>query len=75
MNERQDLAMEISEKTTNKETELWRLAHSESAPERETAEAAVRFFKSLRQRHGRYLVRRLGSESLMRQSDRRESGL
>jgi hypothetical protein len=66
--------MEVSEKITQLEINYWRVAHSKSATVQEAEEAAKRFFQSLRQRDGRYIVRRLGSESLMRQSDRREHG-
>jgi hypothetical protein len=53
--------VEISEKATKLEVDWWRLAHSKSATEKETAEAAVMFFRSVRQRNSRYLVRQLGS--------------
>jgi hypothetical protein len=71
--ERPQLTVEVTEKMTRLEIDLWRLAHSKAATESEAAEAAAMIFKSLRQRDSRYAVRQLGSESL-KLSLMRESG-
>jgi hypothetical protein len=58
--EQPEVSVEISAKTTKFEVDCWRVAHSRSASEEETTQAAIRFFRSLRQRNSRYLVRELG---------------
>jgi hypothetical protein len=58
--ERPQVTVEITEKTTKFEVDCWRVAHSRAASEAEAAAAAIAFFKSVRQRNSRYLVRQLG---------------
>jgi hypothetical protein len=70
MNEQPELTVEITEKATKFEVDCWRVAHSKAATEQEAAEAAIKFFRSLRQRNSRYLVRELGlpKVSVLRES-------
>jgi hypothetical protein len=71
MNEQPELTVEVSEKMNRLEVDLWRVAHSKSASEQETTEAAVMFFRSVRQRNSRYQVRELGlpKNSILRKSN------
>jgi hypothetical protein len=68
--EQPEVTVEISEKATKLEVDWWRLAHSRSVSDGEAAEAAVMYFRSVRQRNSRYQVRQLGSpKTLLRDYD------
>jgi hypothetical protein len=71
-----DVTVELSEKYTDLEIKLHRLAHSKAATEKEAEQAAILLFRSLRRRDARYQVRTLGAAApkltVLHQSDSRE---